>query len=377
MAGAGTGNGLRGDLTAMGYENSTCAAPADPYGVALDLTSFTDAKICAQITPAFEADELEFDTVGCGGTSGFGTDCAIQNFQYRLSLSGDVGFQNGYDKILAQFFGTTSAPVEQTVGAGDYLHVFSFGASINGHFGTFAYESSQTDVIEAVSTFTESITISMPGVGEPIRYTAVLVASDVEFDVASAVNDNADLQSLSFVVSERIVPECAHEFRIKEMLDDGTDVALASPADVVAILSYELEMETPLAVVNEMTGGDCNAPTQDGERTATLTVTFKEHQDNLNLSFQNWKEGDFYQADITWTGSIINNPLAGVNLSHTLRTPKLCLVDAPTYNVTDPAINGYTLVFRVLDSENLIPGFTTNAPEAVFINQRPDIYLDV
>lgn len=375
MAGSST-NALRGDLTSIGYENSSCTAPTpDPYGTALDLTSFTDAKLCAQITPNFTGEELDFDTVGCGGTSGFGTECQVENREYRVSLAGDAGFQNGYDRLLAQFFGESTAPAEQTVGEGDYLHTFTFSATPNGHFGTIAWETSQSDVIELASTYTESITVSMPEVGQPVRYTAVLVATDAEFDESAAVNNNADLQSLSFVQSEKFVPSCANEFRIKQVFDDGaSDSALASPADVVAITSFEMELETPLEIIPEMTGGDCNAPTQEGERVGTLTVTFKQHTDNLTLSYENWKQGEYYQADITWEGSQI---AAGENLRHTLRFPKLCLVDAPQYNITDPGINGYTLVFSILDSENVIPGFSGNAMEAEFVNERTSIYLPV
>lgn len=375
MAGSST-NALRGDLTSMGYENSSCAAPTpDPYGTALDLTSFTDAKICMQITPNFTGEELDFDTVGCGGTSGFGTDCQVENREYRVSGVGDAGFQNGYDRVLAQFFGeATASPAEVTVGQGDYLHTFTFSSTVNGHFGTLAFETSQSDVIELASTYTESITVSMAEVGQPVRYTAVFVATDAEFDESAAVNNNADLQSLAFVQSERLVPSCEHEFRIKVMTDDGTDTALASPDDVVPIVSFEMELETPTEIIPEMTGGDCNAPTQQGDRVGTLTITFKEHNDNLALSFQNWKDGDYYQADITWLGSQIN---AGDPLRHTLRFPKLCLVDAPQYNIVDPGINGYTLVFSILDSENVIAGFSGNAMEAEFVNERSDTYLPV
>lgn len=365
---------IRGDVTRMGYENSDVGA-GDPYGTALDLTSYTEARICAEVTPNFTADEAEFRRVGCGAQAGFPTDCQLETFEYRVSLTGDAGYQNGYDRILAQFFGESSAPVEQTAGAGDYLHILSFASPSNQHFGTFAYETSDDDVIELVSTYTESITITMDEVGQPVDYTAVLVSSDAECDVGAAVNNNADLQSLSFVNDEKFVAGCDDSFLIKAMLDDGTDVALANPADLVPITAFEIDMERPLETVNEMTGGDCNAPTEAGPITGTLTITFKEHTDNSNLSYLAWKAGTFYQASITLTGSVINNPLAGLNRRHVFRFPKLCLVEAPDYNVVDPGKNPYTLVFRILDSNNVIPGFTGNSPEAEFVNERVGEYL--
>ncbi len=375
MAGSGSGNALRGDKTNMGYENSSCTLPTpDPYGVALDLTAFTDAKLCAEITPDFTAEEVEFSTVSCGGTSGFGTDCAVENREYRVSVAYDMGFQNGFDRILAQFFGTSSAPVEQTPTEGDYLHVLSFSALSNMHFGTLAWETSQSDVIELPSCYVESINLSFGGAGEVPRYTAVMVANDAEFDAGAAENDNADLQSLALVQAERMVLRCSTAFRIKAMLDDGTDTALASPADVVPIVSAEVDMELPLEVIPEMTGGECNGPTESDKRAGTLTVEFKKHESNAVLSYQNWKAGTFYQADLTVTGSQIG---AGEDLTFVVRFPKLCLIEAPSYEIVDPDINGYSLTFKILDSLTLIPGFTTQGPEAVFINQRPDIYLPV
>lgn len=363
-------NAIRGDNTAMGYENSDAGAP-DPYGTALDLTSYAEAKICAQITPEFTASELEFDTVGCGGNSGFGTQAAIENREFRVTLSGDVGFSNGFDRLMAQFMGASSAPVEQNVGQGDYLHVLSFAPTANAHFGTLAWETSDDDVIEMKSTYTETINISMAGVGEPIRYTATLVSNDIEVDSGAAVNNNADLQSLTFNDSSLIVPKCEHFFAIKPMLDDGTDIALA-PADIVPIISYELEMETPLEVINEMTGGACNSPTQSGSRSGTLTVTFKEHKENDELSYVDWLSGTYYQCLINWTGDTIGS---GDPRGLTIRCPKMILIEAPDYQITDPGFNQYTLVFRLLDSENTIPGFTSNSVEVALTNERAGEYL--
>lgn len=364
-----TTNAVRGDGTRMGYENSDCSGTPDAYGTALDLTAYAEARICAEITPGFVSEEVEFRRVGCGGQSGFGTESEIANREYRLSLTGDAGYQNGFDRILAQFMGTASAPAEQTVAEGDWLHTLTFNSVSNEHFGTFAYESSQTDVVELVSTFTESISISMGEVGQPLEYTASLVSSEAEF--STPVNTNADLASLVFVNDDIIVPTCATTFRIKTINDDGLDTALAS-GDQVDILSFDLEMERPLEFVFEATGGACSFPTESGFLSGTFTVTFKLHTSNTVLSYQNWVDNDKYAADIVFTGTRIG---AGVNRSFTIRMPKLHLVEAPDYPVTDAGFNEYTLTFRMIDSDNVIAGFTSNSTEFEFINERAGVYL--
>lgn len=360
---------IRGDVTRMGYENSDVGA-GDPYGTALDLTSYTEARICAEITPAFVSEEAELSRIGCGGQSGFGTDCEIVNREYRFNLTGDADYQHGMARQLAQFMGESSVPAEQNVGEGDYLHLLTFAAQTNQHFGTLAYETTTTQVMEAKSTYTESISISMADVGQPIEYSTTLVSSDIE--VSTPVNDNADLATLTASPREVIIPTCADLFRVKAINDDGLDTALASPTDDVDLLSFELEMERPLEVISELTGGDCGAPSESGFLTGTLTVTFKVHADNTVLSYQNWLDNDKYMADFTFTGTQI---AAGDNRHFIIRIPKLCLVESPDYPVVDAGFNEYTLTFRILDSDNVIPPHAGNAAEFEFINERVGEYL--
>lgn len=369
MAGGASTNAKRGDQSRMGYENSDCNA-GDPYGTALDLTSYTDARICAEVTPAFVSEEAEFRRVGCGGQSGFGTQCEIVNREYRLSLTGDVGYQNGIDRLLAQFMGqATDPPVEQTALQGDYEHFIEFAAVSNEFFGTFAYETSQSDVVELISTYVESVSISMSEVGQPLEYTVTLVSNDIE--VSAPVNDNADLQSLAFVNDSIVVPACEDTFRIKAINDDGADTALA-PADQVNILSFELEMERPLEVIQEITGGDCGGPSESGFLTGTFSVTFRVHTSNTTLSYQNWLDNDKYACQFVVEGSQIGT---GLNETFAFRIPKMCLVEAPDYPITDAGFNEYSLTFRILDSNNVIPGFQGNALEFQLVNERAGTYL--
>ena len=108
---------LRGDNSLMGYDNRSCTPlPGDAWGDAVELDTRIDAKICMNISPDFTTEELEQDTIGCGGTSGFGTESNFGKREYRFNLEGDVGYQNGWDRFLAQFFGTVTNQGEQTLG---------------------------------------------------------------------------------------------------------------------------------------------------------------------------------------------------------------------------------------------------------------------
>lgn len=371
MAGSLT-NALTGAATAMGYENSLCT-PADPYGTALDLTSYSDgAGICAQITDNFTAEELEKDAVGCGASTGFIDDCQLGTREYRLGLTGDLGYANGANRLFAQYFGLASVPAEQNVGQGDYLHTFTIAANPNGHFGTFGYETSQTDVIELKSTFTERMQITMSEVNNFVNWSVDLLSNEIETVAASAVNDNADLQSLTIPHDELVLPTCGSKFLLKELLDDGTDIALADPADLFKITSYDLELERTLEVINEMTGGDCGAPLANEDPTGTLTIGIKEHVSNAD-TYTAWEQGKFYYCEIEWTGLQIGT---GDLATYRISLPKLCLVASPGYNITSAGINSYSLTFRVLSSKNLIPGnFTTTGPQIQLINKRSTQYL--
>jgi len=384
MAGQGLGNALDGASSNAGYVNSSCAAPTpDIFGTALDMSTFDDAKICAQITDNLSASELEEDVVGCGASAGFSSSCRLGQREYRVGLAGDLGYENGFDRILAQFFGQVSAPAEQNAGENDCLHTFTFAQIANEHFGTFAYETSRTDVIELPSVYTEGISINMSSINNYVRWGANLVSNDfncvtvaratANTDLtADVVNQNAQLQALTVGDRELVFPECNHTLRLKEILDDGTDTALVA-ADQFNITSFELEMNTPLETIDEMTGGVCNGATQSDRRNGTLTLGVKEHSDN-GLTYCAWRNGTTFMAELEWTGKQIGT---GALKTFRIKLPKLCLAGSPGYNITNAGKNPFNLVFRILESENILPltGQTTQAPEIDIINGRKIDYL--
>ena len=236
--------GIDGAATKIAYVNSLSGST---YGTALDVTSYTDAKICASITENFSVDEVLDDGIGCGSNVGFVKDVRAGLIQYGFGLSGNMGFQNGFDRILAQFFGSESAPAEQTVGEDDWLHVFKFATLSNQRWGTLVYETGSASVMEGISTYTQRVQISMSAVKGYVTWSADLLANAIAFTsgINSPVNTTADLSALALLDSELVFAECTHTFRMKAVDDDGADTALGS-GDKFAITSFDLEMETPL-----------------------------------------------------------------------------------------------------------------------------------
>lgn len=369
---------IRGDNTRMGYENSVAA---DTYGTALDLTSYTDARICAEINDNSSAEENESNTIGCGGASGFGTECTLGNFENRYALSHDLGYQTGFDRILAQFFGTVdsvdlagavvAAGTELNPGEGDYRHRFTMNPMTNQRFGTFAYEGSDTTVFELVSTYTERVQVSMESARDLVTWEADLVINDVIVDGVGLTNDNADLRGLNFVDNETVQASTEHRFLLKQILDDGTDtVALDPTTDLFCIVDLELELERDLEVLPEMCGGTGGEPIDQDRPVGTLTVSIREHEDNA-LAIA-WRKNQKFSASWAWLGTQIGG---GAFKEFSVGLPKLCLVTNPAYNITEEGRNSVTLVFKVLDSANDIPGFDSRSPEINITNRRAGAYL--
>lgn len=354
-----------GKATIVGYATSLAAST---YGTALDLTAFADAKICCSVTESFSASEVVDDGIGCGSSTGFVTDVKLGQREYRATAEGNLGFQNGFDRILAQFFGAESAPAEQTAGQDDWLHVFKFASLANQRFGTFVWETGTASVIELPSVFWERIQISMEAVQGYVTWSADCVSNTAVF--TSPVNTNADLATLTMANPELVFAECVHTFRMKQIADDGTEDALDS-GDQFNITSFDLELETPLEVILEMTGGNCSKPSESEGKTGTLTIGLKEHDGNTN-TYIPWAAGAFFMAEIMWTGSLIGS---GVAHSVKIKLPKLKLVNSPGHAITNPGKNPVTLVMRVLQSVNTMPGYTSKGPEIEIVNQQEAAYL--
>lgn len=358
-------NAKDGASTCMGYANSLVA---DPYGTALNLVTQEggDTKLCAQVTDNMSASELENDTVGCGARAGFGNQVKLGQREYKFGLAGDLGFRTGFDRIAAQFFGLTAVPVVSGTG---WLHTFTMAQEANKYFGTFAYETGDASIMELKSTYTQKLSVNMSAVRNFIRWGADLVSNDIEVSGAE-VNTNADLQALAFQDRELVFPQCGHKHWLAPFLDDGTDAALSS-GNQFNILSYQLELETPLESLDEITGGSCGAPTQSGKRLGTLTLGIKEHVSNAN-TYIPWINGTYYSSQLEFLGSALGAAFKTFRIS----LPKLALVATPGYNIQNPGRNGFNLVFRVLEASNIRGGDIVGyGPQMQIINNRSLRYL--
>src|SRR5262245_10993801 len=72
----------------------------------------TGHPLVAESTPNFNVSQLTKRTIGSGAV--WLADATIGNYIPTISLTGEVGFDNNWPVILAQFFGISGVPSEQT-----------------------------------------------------------------------------------------------------------------------------------------------------------------------------------------------------------------------------------------------------------------------
>lgn len=364
---------ITGAKTNIGYENSL---PTSVVGEALDLTTYTDSKLCGQVDEQFEVTTRTPSRVGCG-SAGIATSQAQGNKILNADVTQQLGFGSGWERMLAQMLGNSSTPVEQTPGQGDYKHILTLADNPNQYFGTLAWETASESVIELLNTITESVSLSLSDLNDYVNASALLLGNAVEFDATQAVNNNADLQSLTAIEKELIEPKCKNGYLlIKKVIDDGTsDTALVKVSDVFNVSSVDFSLSRDVEQVNELTGGDCAGLQLNGDPyTGTVSFEVRKHVSNSIMSYIDWDENAYYFAELVFEGSQIGT---GVNKSIKFKFPKLAWASSPNYDITDEGINSYTLNFNLLSSENILPNFTTRNFEVELINTRANQYLAV
>lgn len=330
-----------------GINTSAMIKVASTFGTAV--TAGTGNKIAAEITPSFNAEEIQARSVGSGAS--IPSDIYRGAVKPTVSLAGDGGYRNNLDVLLAALFGTSAAPTEVTVSQGDYKHTITWNTTHPAKYLTFAFESTSTTVLEMPSCAVRSIELNVDSVPGILTYTAELLANDVV--LTGTTNDNTEIDAATFTDTTLIAQEYSDLFRINVSSDDAL-----SGSDNLSITSWTMSVNRPLDFIGEIKGSSGNgAPVEAGDPEITLSVTLKQLDDHTHYTAFN--AGTQYKCSLDIQGAQIGS---GTNKTFKSLFPKIQLIKEPTYAVTETGVNTVTLDFRALKASANPTGMSSTYP---------------
>jgi hypothetical protein len=335
-------------------------AVATVYGTAL--AASTGDRIRGTITPSYNNQELIKNAIG----SGLVMQDEIQKGRITpvVTLATDAGFQNGTDKLAAQFFSTASAPAEQTASQSDYLHRLTLNPTENAFFLTYAYELTSAAVAEHPSCAVRSLTTSFTEADQYMQVSAELLCNDLILN--TAVNTNTVIGASTFGDQECVRVKTSDDFYLN--LQSGADFA---SGDRFKILSYTRTLTRPQEFMGNVRGATGNdKPLSTGMPTGTLSVTL-EALENINM-FTAWNTEAYYKCKLEIEGSQIGT---GLNKSWVEFCPRMKLVQTPTYPISNPGFNQVTFNFTLFEAAANPTGMNSTRPYLELINGRSTSYI--
>lgn len=330
-----------------GINTSAMIKVATTFGTAV--TGGAGNKIAAEITPSFNAEEIQARSIGSGAS--LPSDIYAGAVKPTVSLSGDGGYRNNLDVLLAALFGTSAAPSEVTGGQGDYKHTITWNTTHPAKYLTFAFESTSTTVLEMPSCAVRSMTLSVDSVPGILQYQAELLANDVV--LTGTTNDNTEIDACTFTDTTLVAQAFDDIFR----MNVSSAGALAG-GDNLSITSWTMTINRPLDFIGEIKASSGNgAPVESGDPEVTISVTLKQLDDHTHYTAFN--AGTQYKCSLDIQGAIIG---AGTNKTFKALVPKMQLTKEPTYAVTETGVNTVTLDFRALKASANPTGMSSTYP---------------
>ena len=335
------------------------SAAADSWGTA---KTVTEKLVVESLTFNENVTKLQTAGIGSGGLMS-------DNLQRgAISVSGQiqmkVGYGNGFPLILAQFMGTSGTPSEQNAGEGDYLHTMTMNSTLNNVFLTIAAETSSTTVVEFPSVAITNISIVADSAPNYVNATIDFLAS--EAITSSPTNNNAALDALTQTDTELALIDPADSFQI-----NAQGGGALSGSDKLNITSYTLNLTRVQEFVNEIKGASGNGePIQTDKITGTLEVNLKQLDDNTYLTAA--QSSTEYKSLLSFDGTQIG---AGDNKSYSLLVPRMVLAETPSFGWNSPGLNGYGLVFDIIEADSNPTGMSDTTPYATVTNERTTAYV--
>lgn len=341
-------------MTAItGSDTSLILKQATTEGTAVQ-GGATDKIILESAAPSISVTVGESNNIGAGYSMLKGVD-KLQT-DVTISINQQARYQDaGLSRIMALFLGAVAAPAEQTVGEGDYLHRITHSATAD-KLCTIAYDGSASEPIEYPTCRPTQVTIETGNTPGYLTYTAEFIANDQ--DITSPVNTSASLAAATVEGDRKIV----HSVTAGSLWINAQAGGALSSGDAINPDTVSIYYTKPKTKIN--TFGNSTV-IKDGLFDSTITLTFP------SLTALTWftanNAGTEYKALFKVEGEQIG---AGENYTSAFYFPKLKIVEAPDYGLSDPGINPLTVVFKGLAADANPTGMDDDYPYAEFINER-------
>lgn len=333
---------------------------ASTWGTAVALG--TGDKLVAEYSPNWNSQQLTPRNHGSGRKMIETSTRA--NYEPIVTLTGDAGYQNNLDKIIAVFMGTSSTPSEQNASQADYLTRYTLSAGIPSKYLTYAVESSSGTVHEYPTSVVRSLTITAQP-NSYLQWSAELMADSVV--LSSTENDNSEITATTLTDDELIDCSFSDEFRVNSQGGAALDTD-----DGIELVSLEANYISAMSFVPEMRGAAGNSvPSLDGIRLeGTVTLTFQGKDDHTWDTY--WNSSTVLKGQIEFEGTQIGT---GDNKRLGLFYPGLVVEQAPQYAVTSEGINQMTVVCRMIAAASNPTGMNDTHPYFETTNGLTTSYL--
>lgn len=329
---------------------------ASTFGTAVQAAS-GDKLVFDSLTHSTNPAELSYSGKGSGAD--MLTDAQQGALSPSVSLAMKGGYENAMPAILATFLGADSSTL-QTDG---YQHRMTHSSTLA--FGTVAFETSSTTVVEYPSAYVSDVTITAQNAPNYLDFSANFVCGDRE--LSTSVNTNANLASATLTdgtSTDNIVVDHDDDFWI------NSDSGALDSGDLVSITRYVLNLSRPKAYTREIKGSSgLSAPLSDGLMTGTLEIELASLADHTYFTAA--AAGTTYKSSLTIEGTSYGTD----NRTFAIYLPLMKLIQDPEYNVTEDGNNPHVLRFQLLAASAAPTGMNDTTPYFEFINSKTAAYL--
>lgn len=332
---------------------STFGTPASLIAdMGLEVDSFNYAR---------RATELTTNAVGGNTVMKTVSEKGDESPQAQIGMA--AGYQDAAYHAVAQFFG---ADTVSAVAASYHRHRFEVDEDFNEKWLTLGAKVTTTGAIGMASCAVTRINFNAQ-VNQFIQMSMDLLGN--ELDLAPTPNTAGSLENATVDNTRRIVARPADVFAINLQGGAGLDLS----GDQEDITGIEFNFEKPQEHVPEFRGlsglgepeSAAGLPMQ-----GTITVSFKDLATQKYFLAQ--EAGTEYKATFNVTG-----PIATGSSPYRLQIfwPRLKVVQDPSYNISSPGRNAFSVTFEVMRPATPPTGMVSVYPYLDVYNLRSASYF--
>jgi hypothetical protein len=312
-------------------------------------------KLTGEIAFSANGTILESRTIGSGAymRSNFTRGAYIPT----ATFTGDMGFRNNCDTIIAAFMGTSGAPTEVTASQADYRHTITFNSALNARYVSLGFTDTSSTSQEIPTAAVRSIGIKSTSVPGYVDFTAEFLGNSIVFP--GVTNTYAAVVAATSTDSELVAADFSDAFRTNAQ--SGASIATGN---LYSITGFDFSMTRPQDIIAEIKGSaGLSAPISSAVAEGSFNVTVKELADQAYYTI--WSAETAQKASIDIQGTQIGT---GTNKTFLLNIPRLLLVQEPQYSLSSDGINTLGLNFNLAVASANPTGMTSTYPYFVITN---------